>query len=230
MNISNTSSQPSWLAQNWFYIILIVFVIIIIVAFILFIENFNPFCIGPLSGGSLCEVFGGLLGSGTTQGSEQGEFCSASTDCKGWSLVNNIGCCGSTCVTLDSASEDCPQFCGRHPEAKCGLKLGQTCSFDRDCNNWTIGGDVACCNNKCVIKDETLQTCNSLCSSNPQACGLPAGAQWCIIDFECPGSSPIPGVSSVACCNNRCVTKEGSFQTCPAFCESRPDLCATINN
>lgn len=218
-------TQASWLSQNWTYVVLIIVIIIIVIAFILFIENFNPFCIGALGGGSLCNIVGGSLGSGTTTGSDQGAYCVIDTDCKGWKILGTTACCGNTCVTKDAASETCPQYCDRHPESKCGTKIGQSCSFDSDCNGWSIGGKVACCNSVCVTKDQSVETCSGFCSGQPQACGLPSGTQWCVVDSDCPGWT-LFGTS--ACCYNRCITKDQSVETCGAFCERHPDSCKNV--
>lgn len=210
---------------NLIYIFFIIIVIIAIVAFIWWISSFNPFCFGPLDGTPVCEIFSGIIGGGTTSGNDEGGPCTIDTDCKGWKPLGEVACCGNRCVKKDSASETCPQYCERHPEAKCGIKLGEKCSFDSDCNGWTLNGKIACCNNVCVDKTVSAQTCQDFCSSEPQKCGLPAGVQWCVVDPDCPGWTIF---GRIACCKNRCVTKDTSVEGCAAFCNRRPNQCNNV--
>jgi len=46
----------------------------------------------------------------------------------------------------------------------------QGCTWDWDCDGWSLFGDVACCNTMCVQKDYTIQTCDSYCAENPFQC------------------------------------------------------------
>ena len=51
--------------------------------------------------------------------------------------------------------------------AKSQVAPGGCCTFDFECNGWTLFGDVACCDNVCITKDFTLQTCPMACSLDP---------------------------------------------------------------
>lgn len=124
---------------------------------------------------------------------------------------------------------------------------GGACGLDFECEGWSALGKVACCNNECVTKDFTTQTCSAFVAGEGRPCSQPDGTIWpfsgcdvsagiccnrvcskscaarpqggeCVLDTDCAGWSLF---GKVACCNNQCVTKDFSVQTCPDYLSRR---------
>lgn len=71
-----------------------------------------------------------------------------------------------------SANDDNPaRACDPRNDSGCKVPKGcQGCTWDWDCKGWSFFGEVACCNNVCVTKGDTIQSCDGYCSENPVEC------------------------------------------------------------
>ena len=89
---------------------------------------------------------------------------------------------------IKSANDDDPaKACDPRNSSSCKVPKGcQGCTWDWDCKGWSFFGDAACCNNICVTKNSTMETCDSYCSDDPTVCtkdgtAPPPG------NYVCPG-------------------------------------------
>ena len=181
-----------------------------------------------------------------------GSTCSAHTDCSGWGPgPTDIACCQGICAIkkVDWAGVGyCPNYCVGCPNCSpgtCGPPYGngiwhwpreatEPCTLNTDCKNWGTGANnYNCCNGICTqnkIDWAGIGYCPDVCEG---CAGCPGGScgNWhtprsqgepCALDTDCEGWSVF---GTTACCNNRCVKKDESVQTCPNFCNNHPNIC-----
>lgn len=138
-----------------------------------------PFSGCNISAGLCCN---GKCSKGPCEGTEQGEACTIESDCKGWSVYGEVGCCNNKCVKR--------AWYGQRCDAKVE---GDACS-EPSGTIWPFSG--------CDIS--AGMCCNGKCSSTPcppglegQPCSAPSGTWW-----------PFSGcnVSAGLCCNGKCAT------------------------
>lgn len=167
---------------------------------------------------------------------EQGQQCGLDFECKDWTTLGKIACCGNRCITKDFPTQMCSAFlsgegkpCGTPdgtiwPVSGCDIsagicckgkcskecaprKQGEACTVDPDCAGWTVFGKIACCGSKCVTKARSVQTCPAFLRGDQ-----------CTVDSDCAGWSVF---GKIACCGNKCVTKASTIQTCPAYLKGK---------
>lgn len=90
-----------------------------------------------------------------------------------------------------SAGLCCDGKCSKGPCSP--TKQGGKCKLDSDCKGWTIFGDVACCDYKCVTKDWSGQVCNP--KRKGTKCSAPDGTIWPFSKCD---------ISAGMCCKGKC--------------------------
>lgn len=104
-----------------------------------------------------------------------------------------------------SAGLCCNGKCSKGPCE--GTEQGEKCFIDSDCKGWSVSGNVACCDSKCVTKAWSGQVCSAKVQGDE--CSEPTGTIW-----------PFSGcdVSAGMCCNGKCSSTvcppQGEGATC----------------